>query len=477
MRKLLLVLFLGIFAAGNLSAQKKVWTLRECIDRAWQENIQLKITISNNAINSVNEVQSKAALYPNLNGSASQGFNFGRSLDPSTYQYTNEAIRTNNVSLNSNVVLYNGFQYRNTIKKYGLDVGAGKELIEKSRNDIALNVAGAYLQILLAQEQLAVARNQVEVGQGNVDKTKVMVDVGKLAEANLYQLKSQLASYKSTEVTAETQVSLAKLTLEQLMELPVTDDFTIEVPVLSDNVSPYDTSQAPSAIFDVAMQNQPQIKAADLQVQSAQMSYNISKGAYMPKLTLGGSLMTNYSSARNQVSYETLVTQKDIGFVKSNPTEIVTGNIVSTVPVTSPYAFTGQLSDNFAQSLLFSLTVPIFTNLQTKAGVDRARINIEQVQLNQTSTKNDLRKSVEQAYTDLKAANKKYIASQEQVSYSQISYNNILARYNEGLSTANDLFIENGNFVSAKSQLIQSKYDYIFKQKVLDFYLGRPITL
>ena len=207
------------------------------------------------------------------------------------------------------------------------------------------------------------------------------------------------------------------------------------------------------------------------------MSYNISKGAYMPKLTLGGSLMTNYSSARNQVSYETLVTQKDIGFVKSNPTEIVTGNIVSTVPVTSPYAFTGQLSDNFAQSLLFSLTVPIFTNLQTKAGVDRARINIEQVQLNQTSTKNDLRKSVEQAYTDLKAANKKYIASQEQVSYSQISYNNILARYNEGLSTANDLFIENGNFVSAKSQLIQSKYDYIFKQKVLDFYLGRPITL
>ena len=187
--------------------------------------------------------------------------------------------------------------------------------------------------------------------------------------------------------------------------------------------------------------------------------------------------MTNYSSARNQVSYETLVTQKDIGFVKSNPTEIVTGNIVSTVPVTSPYAFTGQLSDNFAQSLLFSLTVPIFTNLQTKAGVDRARINIEQVQLNQTSTKNDLRKSVEQAYTDLKAANKKYIASQEQVSYSQISYNNILARYNEGLSTANDLFIENGNFVSAKSQLIQSKYDYIFKQKVLDFYLGRPITL
>ena len=187
--------------------------------------------------------------------------------------------------------------------------------------------------------------------------------------------------------------------------------------------------------------------------------------------------MTNYSSARNQVTYETVVTQRDIGFVKNNPTDIVTGNIVSAVPVSSAYSFGGQFSDNFAQSLLFSLSVPIFTNLQTKSGVERAKVNIEQVQLNQTSTKNDLRKSVEQAFTDLKAANKKYIAAQEQVTYSQISYNNILARFNEGLSTANDLFIENGNLVQAKSQLIQSKYDYIFKQKVLDFYLGNPITL
>ncbi len=476
MRNLKISLFFVLLFSTGTYAQKKVWNLRECIDRAWQENIQLKLTISNNSLNSINEYQSKAALYPNLNGSASQGFNFGRSLDPSTYQYVNESVRSNNFGLNSNVVLFNGFQYRNTIKKYGLDVDAGKQQIEKTKNDIALNVAGAYLQILLAQEQLAVAQSQVAAAQINVDKTKIMVDVGKLAEANLYQLKSQLAGYKSQEITAENQIALAKLTLEQLMELPASDDFTIEIPVLN-GIPLIDTSSTTDQIYKVALGNQPQIKGADLQVQSAAMSYNISKGAYLPKLTLGGSLTSSYSSARNLISYEPVITPRDIAFLKSNPTEIVTVNTSTLTPISSPYSFTRQVGDNFGQALLFSLSVPIFTNLQTKAGVDRAKVNIEQVQLNQKSTMNDLRKSVEQAYTDLKAAGKKYIATQEQVDYSQISYNNILARFNQGFSTANDLFIENSNYIQAKSALIQAKYDFIFKQKVLDFYLGKPISL
>jgi len=456
-------------------AQQKKWTLKACIDQALEKNISLNESKLNNEINKISLSQAKANLYPNLNLSDGQGFNFGRSVDPFTYLFTNQSIATNNVALTSNVTLFNSFLNLNTVKQNELTYDAGKQDIEQAKNDISLNIAAAYVMVLSDYDAVDIAGAQVEATLAQVDRTQKYVDAGKLAESTLLQIQSQLASDRLTKVNAENQLQLDKVTLLQLMETPVTPDFEIERPQLNE-LTPVATPTT-QIIYHTAESFLPQVKSAMLKTNASEVNLKIANAQQLPKLSLGGTLRTGYSSGRSLLSSSTLYQQQTIGFLQSNPSEMVTGLVPTTVLNRANYPFFQQFSDNFGQAISFTLTVPIFNNLQAKGNIEKAKVNVLLGKLNEQDVKNQVRKSVEQASTNLIAAEKKLAASQDQLTSEERTYKDLEKKFNLGLVNATDFLVEKNNLSKASLNLVQAKYDYLFKTKVVDFYLGKTLTL
>jgi outer membrane protein len=232
-RRISIIVFLVCLISVSAFCQEKKWSLNDCIDRALRENTSIKQGQLSNNVTELTLKQSKATLIPNLSASGSQGFNFGRTVDPHTNSYVSQDNITNNFSVSSSYNLFSGFQTLNTIKKNELDLKAGTLDLEKTRKDITLNVTLAYLQVLYAYEQVEQAKSQVESTQSQVDKTQILVNAGTLPIGNLYTVQSQLATDKYTQVNAENQLSISKVNLMQLMELPVDPAFDVIRPDLS----------------------------------------------------------------------------------------------------------------------------------------------------------------------------------------------------------------------------------------------------
>jgi outer membrane protein len=463
-----------LFLSLSVNAQKK-WTLKECVDQALQNNVSLNQSELNNEVNKINLEQSKANVLPNLNISDAHAFNYGRSLDPSTYQYTTQNISTNNLSLNSNITVFNGFQNLNSIKQNKVSFDAGNMDIDKLKNDISMNVVVAYMQTLMAYEAIDISKSQLESTTAQVERTKKYVDAGKLAEGNLFQIQSQLASDKLSEINAENQLQLAKVNLMQLMETPVTIDFEIERPEIKEVL--IDVSKSAEEIYNIAESARPEVKSAALKTMASEFGYKVSQSLYLPKLTVGGALRTTYSSGRSLYTTQTVYNKQTIGYLQSNPLDGVIGLVPINTVNKQTYSFSNQFKDNFGQVISLNLSIPIFNNLQAKSSSEKAKINLANAKLNEQAVKNQLRKIIEQAYTDQLSAQKKLIATQEQLKAQDRSYRDSEKKYESGLLNATDFIIEKNNLNKSKLALIQAKYDFIFKTKLIDFYLGKPLTL
>jgi outer membrane protein len=431
--------------SGRTNAQTRAWTFAQCLDTALERNIQVNQSRLTNELNRVGLEQVKSNRIPNLNANANQGFNIGTNIDPTTNQYVTQTYHSNNFGLTSNLTLFNGLQNSNTIRQYTMNFRAGAYDIEKVRNDVILNITTGYLQVLFAYELVATAKSQAEATQAQVDRTARMVDAGKVPESNLYQIRSQLATDNLTLINAEAQLDMARVTLMQLMEIPVAAGFDVVVPEMV--VPSLVLVESNEQVYRKALEVQPEIAGAALKTDAALMEIRISKGARWPRLNLGANLSTNYASSRKQGT-------------SVNP---------------EGYPFFEQVWDNLGQSANLSLAIPIYTNRQIKSNIDRANIGLMSARLNEQNTRNQLRKSVEQTYTDLKSAVKKYEATREQLNAAELSYLNSEKKYNVGLINAIDYLIEKNNYIRAQSNVIQAKYDYIFKSKILDFYQGIPI--
>ncbi len=464
-------LFLNLFfPGGGLFAQTKIWTLKECVDTALKKNIQLNETKLTSKINGINYDQSKANLYPDFSVTDGQSFSFGYSTDPTTNQTSKQNIASNNLALNGSVTLYNGFQLKNAIRQSKYLYDAGNFDVEKMKNDIFLDVLADYLQVIYSYKALEIARTQVSNTQAQVEMTAKFVDAGKQAEGTLFQIQSQLATDKASVVSAENQLQISKVTLMQLMELPVSDNFEVDSAAIKE--PSVESLISPSDIYSSAEKVMPEIKSAELKTRADVTGIDIAKALALPKLTLGGSIRTAYSSGRNQYSSTSIA--EPIGYLQSDPTQQVLG----LVPITTSksYPFFRQFQDNFGQSLSLSLTIPIFNSFQAKYGVAKARIIMENSQLAELAVKDQLRKLIEQAYTDLTASVKNYAAAKEILKAEERSYTDMNKKFKEGLISATDYLIEEDKYDKAIQSLIQSKFNYIFKSKIVDFYLGKTLN-
>ena len=316
----LVYLFVAFFYYP-VCAQNKKWTLDECIKHALQENVTLNQGITNNEINKINYTQSKANQLPNLNLADAHSLNYGHPINPSTGQYTHQDISANTLGLTSSITLFNGLKYINLIKENRLNYEAGNMDIQKLRNDLMLNVIAAYMQVLFEYEAVETAHAQVEITKEHLNYTEKYVKARSMPESNLLQIQAQLATDEAAEVDAENQLQLAKVTLMQFMEMPVTSDFNIIRPDKTE-IDP-DISMTAEEIYSKSLSFLPEVKNASLKTNIVETGLKISKSEIMPKLTLTGNLNTSYSSANSLLSYQTTSNISHIGYLADNPTEIV----------------------------------------------------------------------------------------------------------------------------------------------------------
>jgi len=428
--------------------------------------------------------QSKAALLPTVNLNATQGWNYGTYVNPVTSQFQNATTRSNNFAGQAQVILFQGFQLRNTIKRNVLDYDASVADIEQARNDLSLNVASQFLQLVLAQELVRANQTRVASDQAQIERSQILLKAGSIPESTLLDSQSQLATDELNVITAQNQADLARLALLQLMNIdPATaQGFAIEVPPLPDpdQEAPYvvDLNQT----FQTAASTLPQIKAADLRVQSARRSIDIARGAYYPRFAVGGSLSTVFSSSQSSRIFTGDSTTTFIPVVQQTggtvtPTDFFAFAGRQPNFETLPARFFDQLSNNYGKAVQFSLQIPVLNGLQVRTNVQRSLINEQAASVRAEQARLTLRQSIEQAYADARAAQLQYAAATRQVAALTLTQRNSEIRFNNGLLNGTEFNIAKNNLTFAISNQLQAKYTFIFRRKVLDFYQGKPLAL
>lgn len=461
-----------IFSVLNFAVQaQEIWDLKKCIDYALENNLQVKQTRLNQNLAEENYLRSKAATLPTINGFASHSYNFGRTIDPFTNQFATQTVQSNAFSLSANWILFNGFQTIYNIKQNNYALLANKYDLEKIKNDIALAVISAYLNILYLEEQNQIAEQQVLLSQKQVERVTLLLNAGIVAKGTLLDMQAQLANDELQKVNIQNQLELAYLNLMQLMELNTTEKIKIIKP---QTVLPAENAlnMSSTGIYQIALNNQPDIKAAELRVNSAYMGLKAAKGAYAPRLTLSASYGTGFSGLRKEVIGNPILTGFDTVGITTAMDYVLVPNYTFNTRVTP---FNKQLEDNQNRTIGVNLVIPIFNGLQARTAASMAKIQRSNAELALESAKRQLEKNIQQAYADALAAYKKFLATEKSVNALSEAYNYTEQRFNVGAINALEYNDAKNRLARAQAELLQAKFDYSFKVKILDFYQGKPI--
>lgn len=457
------------------AAAQEVYSLDRCITHAMEHNLQLQQTALNVDRSRYSREQAYADLLPSLNGGASYGFNFGRTIDPFTNQFATNRVESANLFGNATLTLFSGLTRINTIKQTKYAWLASLKDVDGAENSLRLNITTAYLNVLFARELLVIAENQLATTVQQVDRTEKLVEAGQLPRASLYDLQSQMASEELNQVNAENDLNLAKVTLIQLLQLEgmQPEDFDVTAPVIED-LEPQALLLSPDEVYNAALDLMPEVQAAEYRIESTKAGLQVAKGRHSPRLSVGGSIGTGYSGlnfAQEQQGLQTFV----IGEVQSTGEPVVTQQPIFESTGVKPYS--EQFRDNFNRSLSFNLSVPIFNSWQVRTGVKQAQIDLESAKLSLEQNKNALYQDIQRAHADAFAAFKQYESSEKAVKALRENYQYAEARFEQKAINAVEFFDFKTRLTNAESNLAQAKFNYLFRSKILDFYQGKPISL
>lgn len=448
MKKGILIISILIFGITFTNAQKK-WSLEECINYAFENNIQIKQSQINIQTNKVNLLQQKMNVLPSLSAGASHSINYGNKFDIYNNIYTKGTVKSDNFSLSSSLNLFNGFQQINLIKQADFDLKASKYDSEKIRNDMSIAITGYYLQILYSKELAEVAKVQVAITHQQIERTKKLVEAGTLARGSLLDIQSQSATEELNYINAKNQLNIAYLNLMQVLDLKNSDGFEIIDPEIKieKNIIIHKTTK----VYSSAVNIMPEIKSAEFRLKSSQKNIAIAKGGLYPSLSLSASLQSRYSDA-NKIS----TPGADFG------------NIIP---------FKDQIDENYYKYLGLSLSIPIFNKYNTTSNIKKAKLAAKNTEYSLDLIKNQLYKEIEQARADALAAFKQFEAYKKSLNAFEEAFHYAQQKFDIGMLNSVDYNISKNNLAKAKSDLIQAKYNYLYKTKILDFYIGKPLSL
>lgn len=431
---------IAVLSAGSAMAQKQ-WNLKQCIEYAIEHNLTIKQQEAAKDESAVDLNTAKWSRLPDLNGSASHSFNFGRSLQmDNTYQQLN--TQNTGLNLSTSIPLFTGMQIPNQIALSKLNLKAAVEDLNKAKEDISIQVTSAYLQVLFNEELTKVAHEQVALSEEMLKQKTAFFKVGKASEAELYEAKSRAAQDQLSAVQADNEYRLALLDLSQLLELPTPEGFGIVSPSIDEDKD-FSILTSPADIYSEALLIKPSIKAAQYRVEGAQKSIRIAQSGYYPQLSLGAGIATSYYNVSGREN----------------------GN------------FGSQLRDNFSQYIGLSLNIPIFNRFSTRNQVRKARIQQTTLNWQLEDAKKALYKEIQQAYYNAVNAESKFESSRTADEAAKASFNLMKEKYANGKATSTEFNEARTNWLKAVSDRIQAKYDYLFRTKILDFYKGVPLTL
>ena len=419
------------FCVLQISAQNR-WTLPECIDTALANNRNIKKQKLNYKSGEISYNQAKANRLPNLNASLGQNFNFGRSLAAdNTYQNSNS--QNTSFSLSSGVTLFNGFRMKNTIEARQAELLAAGADVQKIEKDIILNVSGVFLQVLQNKEMLRNAENQLNITRENIARRKELIEAGKLAEGEIFEIQAQEAKEELARVQAENQLKLSLLDLSQVLELDHFEDIDVAVPenLLENELALLSADE----VYRSALDNRPEIKSAQHRLESSLKSVEIANAGKLPSLSMGAQWGTGYYNMSN---------------------------------LPNNAAFGKQFSNNMSTGIGLSLSIPIFNRYEVKNQVENAKLSVESSRIDIENTKIELRKTIQQAYYNALAAKNRWDSSRKSVKANEESYRFASQKYEVGRANQYELNLAKTNLSQSISEETQAKYEYVFRMKILE---------
>ncbi len=437
MRILSWLMIWPLFLSCDLSAQKKgpKWDLHDCINYALQNNIQIKKAVISTNVSSVSLEQAQASRFPSLNASISQAWTGQQSLQggSGTEHFTGD------YNLRSSVTLFGGREIANTISMQRLDVESGKLSVEESEDNIEIAVTASYLQILYAKENLTDAENNLDASRAGLNQARIQYRAGYISESSLAQLQSQFSNDEYNRVQAQNALEQQILTLKQLLELGIDQELDVVYPDLNDSMV-MAVIPDKEMVYDTALNVMPEVRNSEMNIDMAVLNSKIARAGLLPGLSMNAS--------------------------------IVTGNSSNTAD-----KFATQLKNNLYENIGLTLNIPLFNWKQSKSAVEKADLAVEDARLQLDDTRKTLLSKVETTWLNAVSAQSRLRSSVELLNSAKISYDLVQQQFRLGMISAADLLTEKVRYLSAEQEHLQARYSALLNYKLLDFYLGKPITL
>jgi outer membrane protein len=478
--KLSIVILVALLSSINSFSQTdtvKKWSLRECVEYAFQNNITIRRADLDTKFAELDLEAEKLSQYGRVGFQGDLSYNAGRNQNPTTYNLTTETYFFNGYSLQASADIFNWFSKKNTIAARDLDYQASKAGLSKAKDDVALNIAVAYLQVLLNKEQVELSKVKIGLTLAELINTRKQVDAGKLPALNAVNLESVLALDSSSLITAETNVQRSLLQMKAILNMDAGTPFDVITPPV--HMIPVESlaDLQPDKVYLLATQAMPQQVVDSLTVQAARKYADAARGMMYPTISLFGGLGSAFNNKNKQIVSVTQVNDP-IGTVDVSGTNYL---VYPSSPIldfkTGPFPYFDQLNTNFNQSVGISISVPIFNGGSLKTAYKRAKLNINQAELTMQLNGLTLKQDIYNAYNDAVAAYQQFNANKKAVDASETAYSYASKRYELGLISSFELISTQTTLAEARSRYVYAQYDYVFKIKLLEFYKGQGLKL
>jgi len=474
MRNIFLVV-LGILSSVAISSAQETWSLEKCITYALDNSNDIKSAQLNIENAKLNTQLAKLSRLPSLNANTSLGWNFGRQVDPSTNDFISQQLSFNSIGLGSSVTLFNGGSISNNIKKSKIDEQAADLDNKTLINNLQLSIVQSYVAILLAEEQVENAKTRVTTAQEQLSNTDKLIEAGSLPRNDRLQILANLATEQQNVIISENNVALNYNLLKQFLQLDPNTNMQIEKPNVVIPITTKVEDLTFSEVYTAALSSLPEVKVQELRIKSAELDIDIAKASLVPTLSLSGNIGTNFSSAGRKVEFtgQTVRSGQNV-FINGTPS-LLEQDVQ--VPTISDNLYFDQLNENFGQGVSLGLNIPIFNGKRAQANVDRSKLQLENLRIQNDQARNGVKSDIQRALNDARAAKLQLEASQRSLEAQNANYDNIQKRYTLGAISTFEYVTAKNSLDSAQFNETISRFDYIFKVKVLDFYMGKRLTI